>query len=280
MSDWKTYKSQPPFQFIEAFSFRYNEGDRISKHTNPLWPIQDIIEGVVTPTHLPCKYWGRVPAGFYSYVEPPLCTCEGETIGYTSAQMSINQTQSLTVVGAREGCVYTWGLAGGGSLSSNTGTTIVYTAPATNPNCANNAVITLQLEGEICDTLEIAVNAYASDLRVYEINSDCIEYCVQAVPNPWYNAKYYYTKVGYKCNGTVYDTRNVTIKSLSGGSWRSCPAILDALNYSWIYSCAHIYGVSCCAAYEAGLIYGDLPGVTDLRTTAQKTAGCCPAALL
>lgn len=59
-------------------------------------------------------------------------------INYTSLQMSVNETQPLTVTG---GCgePYTWGIvSGGGSLSNTTGASTIFTAPSTNANCKNN----------------------------------------------------------------------------------------------------------------------------------------------
>src|SRR4030043_2016560 len=76
--------------------------------------------------------------------------------GYSSQQMSCSGTQSLTATGG--GGKYKWSFTGGGSLSKSSGASVVYTAPATNAECANNPTVTLT---DCCGTttsLQFAVN--------------------------------------------------------------------------------------------------------------------------
>src|SRR4030042_162117 len=71
--------------------------------------------------------WGQVPLA----------------INYSSLSMSCGATQNLSASG---GCPpYTWSLSGGGTLTPRGGdhTSATYVAPDSNPNCANNAMITL-----------------------------------------------------------------------------------------------------------------------------------------
>jgi hypothetical protein len=71
--------------------------------------------------------------------------------------MTCGGQQVLTVIGGRR--PFTWSIiSGGGSLSTNTGNLVIYTAPSSNSNCANNP--TLQVTDDCGKTtdLKIAVN--------------------------------------------------------------------------------------------------------------------------
>src|SRR4030042_70947 len=71
--------------------------------------------------------WGQVPL----------------QINYSSLSMPCGASQNLSAWG---GCPpYNWSLSGGGTLTPGGGdnTSATYVAPASNPNCANNAMITL-----------------------------------------------------------------------------------------------------------------------------------------
>jgi hypothetical protein len=58
-------------------------------------------------------------------------------INYSNPSMTFGSTQNLSASG---GCPpYTWRVFGGGTLSAD----LVYTAPTSNPNCANNPMIVL-----------------------------------------------------------------------------------------------------------------------------------------
>ena len=83
--------------------------------------------------------------------------CKG-VIGYTTLQMSVSQTQTLTVVGWKAGEVYSWETTSG-SINPSTGNSVTYTAPASNANCASNPTITLTCGGSVVDTITMAVNA-------------------------------------------------------------------------------------------------------------------------
>ena len=181
------------------------------------------------------------------------CGCTGISIGYTTQQMSVNGTQTLTVVGATEGCTYNWAIAsGGGSLSSGTGTSVVYTAPATNAECANNPTITLSAGGAQCDVLEIAVNAVSG--RAYDL---------------WYYAVCADLASGHGCDflGDYYGCNGVDWGNLSKTIIMACTTTYP--NYS-----------SECDDYLFSIEGVRVGQPKDTRTATQKTAGCCPAALL
>lgn len=68
---------------------------------------------------------------------------DSPVIGAPLKQMSTNGTQTLTASGGCGG-PYTWSISsGGGSLSSSTGNSVVYTAPSSQTGgCGNNPTIT------------------------------------------------------------------------------------------------------------------------------------------
>lgn len=69
--------------------------------------------------------------------------CPPPIVGFTSKQMNTTGTQTLTASGGGGG-PYTWAIASGaGTLSGNNGTSVVYTAPSSNPNCDGNPVISV-----------------------------------------------------------------------------------------------------------------------------------------
>jgi len=187
------------------------------------------------------------------------CPATG-SIGYTSRQMSINGTQTLTAVAGAAGCgtpTYDWAItAGSGTLSAATGASVVYTAPATNANCVNNPTITLSCGGVLLDTLKIAVNnpAQTGTALAWCCNCD-LTWC----NNNNLHRCYWF----YKCNG------------VPAGTGTSCGSTCTTM--------------SCCTGYTSGDIYSDWhhcdttglgPGLNDNRTQAQKDAGCCPEQLL
>lgn len=199
------------------------------------------------------------------------CGCTGISIGYTTQQMAVSTQQTLTAVGAVAGCTYNWAIAsGGGSLSSGTGTSVVYTAPATNAECANNPTITLSCGGAQCDSLQIAVNAYTGNFAFYVKrcyrNWSCIpdveEYCPIV-------RSYRGNCAGVETYLTVW----------CGGGYKSTPPVDCAF-------CAGLGRTSCAVVAQLGCAYDVMPSTWpidspyDIRSAAYKTAGCCPAALL
>ena len=83
--------------------------------------------------------------------------CKGKIYALITT-MAAGASQTLSVTGGSEYDDYYWA-ATTGSLSANEGTSVVFTAPATNPNCANNPTITLTCGGVQVDSVSIAINA-------------------------------------------------------------------------------------------------------------------------
>lgn len=218
-----------------------------------------------------CKKWDVS----IIYCEP--CTA---SILYTTLQMATDASQTLEVSGWEPGRVYTWAItAGGGSLSTATGSTTVYTAPSTNTNCTNNPTVTLSCDSVEVNSITIAVNDYGTALAGryfthsvsvidpsihYEdgpCNWSCGEYC-----------RYYWPVTGHRfdvsCSGTVTDVGSSGRNELS---YASCDAA-QAQSYSGLW-------------YD--LAHDVLPGQPetwniwiDVRTPTQKANGCCPAQLI
>jgi len=218
------------------------------------------------------------------------CNCTGISIGYTTQQMSVDEQQNLTVAGAVEGCTYTWGLSGGGSLSASEGTAVTYTAPSSNPGCVNNATISLNVEGGgQCDSLQIAVNADTPGASAYVIKTcfDGMDTCESGC------GCFTLWGVAYKCDGTVKNTCGAEnpgcLNYGAGFTYPTCAGAKAAVcinnNQAQCSSCAAALAfanASSCNAtnfVKTGGSPGGL-GTTDIRTTEQIAAGCCPAALL
>jgi len=171
----------------------------------------------------------------------------GATIGFTTQQMSVGESQTLTII---EGETPPYGTlrfnlwSGGGSFSENT-----YTAAAENPGCVNNAGIQLlcEIEGcttEICDTLSIAVT-------MTSVPAEKAYYNYEEKRCTW---RCELRRKSYRCDGTYGDSAPIW------DSWVDCAG-----------SCSD---VSECTDPNCEL------RVVDTRTETQLLAGCCPAALL
>lgn len=199
-------------------------------------------------------------------VTPPEFECDG-AISYTTQQVPGGSSQSLSWVAAGPtlpACVdtrvFTWALSGGGSLSTTTEQTTIYTAPETNPNCENNATVSLLCNGVVVDTLEMAINVDTGGVIAY------------------YNYTGYHRVElpgGYLCPGQV-----TYYSGQWGGccvSYHYCDGTRRAIPESAEYAC------SCAGCTdEAARAFCEpcQEGVVDVRTSAQKANGCCPVALL
>jgi len=246
-------------------------------------------------------------------VTPPdqeIPVCAGH-INYTSQQMSINQTQNLswtddTVYPPDLPCedpipafTFSWSLSGGGSISSNTAQSIIYTAPASNANCDNNATISLLCNGVVVDTLEIAINTGGTGTAYYSTICVAEGHCEEPVQqgNQWIT-RFTVASVRilrYNCAGSNTGTTTycnsgeaICARTLAQGPM-SCE---DCLASKTVTSCGTTYSranhLSCAnKALECGAwcIFGLTDGpalgdLVDVRTPAQKAAGCCPAGLM
>jgi hypothetical protein len=174
----------------------------------------------------------------------PACNCNGMSIGYTTRTMQPETQQTLSVLGAVDGCTYDWEFKpdSGGSLSAFTGVAVTYTAPEENVNCDNNAGIMLKVNGNLCDIFYVATNMPSQTGLAYQ------DYSASS------------TCVGGYCKKYV--------------SYYTC---LDTFSHSTFQSCIPGGWIACgdndgCGGCETGII--------DIRSAAQKEAGCCPAGLI
>jgi len=194
-----------------------------------------------------------------------LCICAGITIGFTTQQMAIDEEQTLYALGAIDGCLYTWGLTGGGSLSAETGSCVVYTAPGSNAGCTNNATITLSTNEGICDTLKIAVNALTgwSLAAIIWADPSC-----RAGPN----GNFHYCKaweLSTRCDGAYAVGRPCESGEEQSAFGEGCEGCYSDISYT----------IGCWGnAHSIDELIARSP--YDNRTAQQIADGCCPAALL
>lgn len=212
---------------------------------------------------------GAECSGFGNAKDPDECQdCGAPSIGYTTTQMAINETQQLSVVGGGAGA-YTWSVSGGGSITPGG----LYTAPSSNANCSNNPTISLLCGGHTMATLNIAVNAAAGNAGYYNI---CKKNSFSSGACPDGSARLECTasmeKYNYTCSGVV----GTDLGSCSGlqVGYDCGPGIKDCAD-EWPGLCTAAEG-DC----TSGCPNGCSTGYHDQRTDAQKLAGCCPAAFM
>jgi hypothetical protein len=212
-----------------------------------------------------CKTW-KVK------IKPKTGDCKGR-VTVTAPTMAVGASQTLTVQGWVAGEVYSWSTTTG-SLDVATGNSVVYTAPASNANCASNPTITLSCGGSVVQTIEIAVNTggtgYGYLCEITNIGSCRYAYYPPGVLHSIYWEGFYMKRWAVQCNGTV--ALSGTAGPLSG----------------WCYMSSG--NCSCEAAYSLMLWHtGDCYCITeaaftsswgDCRTPAEKNAGCCPQQLM
>jgi hypothetical protein len=193
------------------------------------------------------------------------CTCGGESIGYTTQQMSCSGSQTFTVNNAKDGCTYTWSvLSGGGSMSGAT-----YTAPATNANCASNAVIALYCDTtNLVATLAIAINCVAGGgtaVRTYT-GKEC--------QNLGYLGNCYIYQNGYLCDGSLSEGPDCVVTKQSENTY--------PVPYSCVGASCYSQTITFPACYSGSTTINALEAASpiDLRTGEQIAAGCCPVQLI
>jgi len=110
-----------------------------------------------------------MPTAFFGSPVWSQCTscenCPSPVIGYTSRQMSTGGSQNLTASGGFGS--YGWTFIGGGTLSGTEGAEVIYTAPSSNPDCADNPAITVTDSCGRVATLSLAVNAVLGSVSGY-----------------------------------------------------------------------------------------------------------------
>jgi len=206
------------------------------------------------------------------------CDCTNISIGYTTQGMQVNEEQTLTVEGGVDGCVYAWGLVGGGTLSGEEGDSVVYTAPATNPNCESNAVVSLSVGGAQCDSLGIAINAYYES-KAYEIKwvtgyGVCCAYSPHSC-HPNAVAPDCDPQVSHCGRKTYY---MIAQYSCSGAELKRCASEGFICDYSIPEGDNFVNHASC---FNGGYLGMSTPlGTTDIRSESKIASGCCPPGLL
>jgi hypothetical protein len=195
------------------------------------------------------------------------------TITPTIQQMATSQKQTLSVSGGVLGETYAWAiLSGGGSLSASSGSSVDYTAPSSNANCANNPTIQLSCNGNPMHSITIAVNDYGTNdagrICTY-IEGDCIIVIAPGGPNVYYQKGV----TGYikriNCDGTL---TTIQTAARSDACWAPLvPGCGCDLMLSTSLAYLLTTGLSCDAGWNVAF---------DVRTAADKANGCCPSQLL
>jgi len=199
--------------------------------------------------------------------------CKG-VIGYTTLQMSTSASQTLTVTGGDVGDTYTWTTTSG-SFDTDTGTLVVYTAPASNANCTSNPTITLTCGGNVVDTLQISVNAYTNMGKV-AFRQICTGGPAYNTSNCDNQGEYPICYVAFR----IYDCLGRDMRALNGYPDPTCSIAMYEAQQGGPDWCIN----SACADVDPGTpgcSCGWVEGVLyDVRTPDMITGGCCPAALL
>ncbi|KKN16176.1 hypothetical protein LCGC14_0978480 [marine sediment metagenome] len=199
------------------------------------------------------------------------------TINYTTLGMAVDEVQALSVTVSSWGCgtpTYDWAIAsGGGSLSSPTGATVDYTAPSSNPECANNATIELSCDGNLIDSITIAVNGDMVNDPAYGIWNYSFNTCCGTQSTEWCPAD-------FNCSGNFYSNPSITFEKV----WKDTRCFDPVIDVT-INKCNNDTLTTCsCPGSTCMQDYWDSVGFTgiykDVRTGTQKTNGCCPEAAI
>lgn len=241
------------------------------------------------------------------------CNCTKSKIVYTTNQMNISETQNLSASEISKGCKdkvkLLWTVTNG-SLDKYTGAEVVFTAPATNINCDEDADINLYCDGKLIDSLHITINASGTGYAV--VYNTCYQEGGDCSSGP---GLLYVEQVAYDCSGSQVrnircfctrcltapkcvvsdpciglrkcersfaesdscDARGVTSYTCADLSAHLTPTrdICGDTYGDVYYPCAEVVGGS--GTYPLGA--APLDTYTDIRTTEMKNAGCCPPQL-
>ena len=230
-------------------------------------------------------------------------------IFYTTNAMAINESQSLYVENPiYDNYSYNWNLSGGGSIEvAEGGLSAVYTAPESNVNCDNNAEIQLLVNGKVCDTLKIAINAStAKGLIIFAAGTPWYSDPMTGTnpsPNTGLCSQYYMlinmylTGAWYNCDGSLYYQCSRLAVQLSWSTkYDQYGNLLSTKNadgyyylcadedYNALIDMAGKIKISGCylggTLGNNGLSWLAENSPIDNRLEVQKLAGCCPPQLL
>jgi len=201
------------------------------------------------------------------------CDCTDISIGYTTQGMQVNEEQTLTVEGAEEGCDYNWAITGGGgSLSGESGVSVIYTAPDENPSCELNPTIELWCGGAMMANLAIGINSYGAGSTAYEVKwitgysgGDCVYSPYSKPPcDYWCGPVTYFMVAQYDCEGTEL---------------RRCAGTPQ---FCWYTNPVEDVPAIRGTCWDGFTVMGQNQslGVTDMRSEVKIAKGCCPAGLL
>ncbi len=198
--------------------------------------------------------------------------CVSSAIAYTSLFMHVGEQQDLYVENPAADCSYMWQItAGGGGLSAGEGTSVVYTAPAGNPNCNSNPTITLStttLSGTVeCDAVTFIINEYVGEGIAYQTGTSGQTFCSTGAPcddGLCIIENCTFTRRSYKCDGSLTNTASADSQAsfcVPPGTCENTATYPDCKNVQHTFT-----------AWSQGFI-------ADCRDDAMKAAGCCPGAL-
>lgn len=191
-------------------------------------------------------------------------------VQHTSNQMNLSATQTFTVAGGGGG-PYLWSIiAGGGTLSGGSGSTIVYTAPASNANCAKNPTIRVKdYCGNIKDTKLAINNPSASGVAYHQFVREGV------LTNPGNCGNIVVKR--YACGGTTWYSQDYCSRCYGHVCGGNNICTVPQFDCTPVCSWAGLEA----ACYSTGDCTGDCrERVIDKRTSDVLLAGCCPAALI
>lgn len=201
---------------------------------------------------------------------PDICTSCPDTaeIIYTTLAMNPDEEQSLnpSPIVDGNGCLfsYTWDLTGVGELVLTSPLGVIYKAPSSNPGCLT-ATVTLSCGGEQLASITIdiiTVNAESSVAFKIYYKADVWK-CGDIGYGIW-RERQYFSGVSVCCTGEICGTAGHP-----PWDWSPCNPAGDCSG-AWDDWKAHADGVPGTTIYEDALNL-----VKDIRTQAQKDAGCC-----
>lgn len=214
-------------------------------------------------------------------IEGDECCCIGTeeiAIDYDSLLVNCGFSQIFNIAPEMPGCPpYEWSLEGDGELEiSEDGELVTYTAPDSNPDCANKPTIRVEdkcgNQAEI--TLAISCGGEQQALAVTHFElCECRHYANGGICGYDYFGYAAWTTILYDCNGNLLEQCGPT-RTCEDLSWAECGAYtltngqgcFGAPQDCWTAQCECACGNTNCPCDE----------LMDCRTATMKQAGCCP----